>query len=96
MTTKLKTTRKKTKSNVVSLDGGPVPLPRAIPEVVDLLTGLLADAKDGKIAGFVFLAIDSTGFYRRGWEGDTKISQMVGMVSQLQHDMIGSWTKSQE
>ncbi len=90
------TRSRRRKSNVVALDGGAPPVPRRVPEIVETLNGLLTDAKDGKVVGLAFVAIDAAGYWRGQWMGDTRISQMTGIVGRLQHDMIAAWAKSDE
>ena len=89
-------TARRRKTNVVSLDGGAPPIPRVVPEIIDALQGLTVDAKDGKIVGLAFVAIDASGSWQGRWMGDTRMSQMTGIVGRLQHDMVAAWAKSEE
>ena len=56
--------------------------------VIQKLEELLVEAKDGKVQGFAFAAIDEKGFQQYAWLGEAKVSTMIAAVSRLWHCLM--------
>lgn len=95
-TTPKRARKPRKKNNVVSFDGGPLPLPRVVPEIVDCLRALLAEAEGGKLVTLAFIAADARESWKSGWVGDMRVSQLAGLVSRLHHDLLAAWARNDQ
>jgi hypothetical protein len=75
-------------SNVVGLGGAPVVLPGEPDEnIVDLLEGLLADAKSGKIVALGVASVDQNGWCLASYALNTHRYTLAGAISSLQYTL---------
>lgn len=73
---------------VVSLRGAAIPLPQRNPEVVGALEELLAEAKDGNIAGLIVGKISPQGHILHAWFGNADRHAMIAAAASLQYRIV--------
>ena len=58
------------------------------PAIIQKLEELLVEARDGRVQGFAFAAVDEKGFQQYTWRGQAKVSSMIAAVSRLWHCLM--------
>jgi len=76
--------RGRKKINVVSLRGVAIPLPQVNRDVVDTLESLMADARDGRIAGILYATVSPEGHLVTAWTGNAESHSMIAGAAILQ------------
>jgi hypothetical protein len=76
---------------VVSLRGDALIPGEVDAQLVTYLEGLLADAKDGHIRAFAFVAMKDTGTIRRWWTAQPPFNNaLLGALTRVQHQLAHS------
>lgn len=73
---------------VVSISGLAPPVPCVNADVVERLETMLAEARDGQIAGFVHGLVRPNGDTKTGWAGNASQQNMLVAAALLQHRIM--------
>jgi hypothetical protein len=76
---------KRKSSNVESLFGGIVPVPRADPSVIAKIEGMLGRAKDGQLVALAYVEVDPQGGTIFGRAGTGHADSMIASIARLLH-----------